>query len=226
MGTIISDSKSFIFVHVPKTAGLSVASRLDPYRRNAWLDRKPLRSAMNLAGAYSGVRIEPWFGGKIVPEHAGLADLVALDPGLDLNGYFKFAIVRNPWDRLASLFAYHHGHARTRYLRPGYWKTRKMGFSDWLRFHADRRRAGQIRSQFDMVRAPGGRGLGVDKLIRFETLADDFADVATRIGLADGTLPALNRSANTDFRRRYSDEDAALVAEVYADDVREFGYEF
>ncbi|MFA5582364.1 MAG: sulfotransferase family 2 domain-containing protein [Paracoccaceae bacterium] len=226
MGTIISDEKGFIFIHIPKTAGVSVASMLAPYRRNRWLDRKPLRAAINLASVYSGLSVERAFGGRVIPEHAGLNQLCALVPGLDPARYYSFAIVRNPWDRVASAFHYDQHVSRSRYLRPGYWQTRGAGFSDWLAHHAGRRASGRIASQFDMICTPARDGVAITRLVRFEHLADDFGDVARRIGLADGALPRLNVSRNRDYRRLYCDADAALVADIYADDIRAFGYRF
>lgn len=226
MGTIISEERRFIFVHIPKTAGLSVASRLEPYRRNAALDRKWLRAGLNLLGVYTGRRLEPLFGGRVVPEHAGISDLCALDPALDLTAYFKFAVVRNPWDRLVSTYLYHLRHARSRHLRPGYWAARGMDFSRWLNEdHARRRREGLARSQVELLRDPHDGHCAMDRVVRFEALAEGFADVARQLGL-DGPLPVLNRSENRDYRTRYRDADAELVATLYADDISEFGYAF
>lgn len=227
MGTTISESHHFIFVHIPKTAGLSIASQVAPYRRNPGLDRKAIRSAINLLNIYTGASIEERLGGRIIPEHAGLSTLIKLDPELDLDRYYKFAVVRNPWDRIVSMFSYHQGHARTRYLRPGYWRTRNLDFETWLEtVHARRRRAGLIKSQYDMLSLPRQDRVMVEQVLRFENLGEDYAKLAERLDFPQKTLPALNRSRHGDYRKRHSEQTRALVAELYRDDIEAFGYDF
>jgi hypothetical protein len=68
----------------------------------------------------------------------------------------------------------------------------------------------------------------VDFLGRYETLADDFAEACRRIGIAQPALPH-RRQANDrgrDYRRYYSDDLAALVAQHFEPDIRRFGYRF
>lgn len=227
MGTVISESKHFVFVHIPKTAGLSLSSQLDPFRRNAALDRKPLRAALNLARIYTGQPAERLFRGRVVPEHAGLSDLLALDPQLDLVQFHKFAVVRNPWDRIASFYAHHKSVSRSRYLRPDYWRTRHLDFAEWLqKVHAPRRRAGLLKSQAEMLRLPGSDSIALDRLLRFETLAQDFAALAHHLDLPATALPRLNASRRSDPRALYSESLRDLIGALYADDIATFGYRF
>ena len=85
---IISASRQFVFVHIPKNAGTSISAVLMPF-----------------ADGQSAA----------LPDttHETVPALLSRHP--ELAGYFKFAFVRNPWERLVSLFFY----AKQR-LRPTY----------------------------------------------------------------------------------------------------------
>jgi hypothetical protein len=89
----ISHSKKFIFVHIPKCAGTSVHHVLSR-----------CSSDYVLVGAASlSERIR--FGEAWLHHATGIRIRRALSAE-QWNTYFKFTIVRNPWDRLVSLYHY------------------------------------------------------------------------------------------------------------------------
>lgn len=65
----------------------------------------------------------------------------------------------------------------------------------------------------------------VDFVGRYETLNADFEQVTRRLGL-DLTLPHLNRTGHDDYRTYYTPEAQQRVAELWAVDISNFGYEF
>lgn len=67
--------------------------------------------------------------------------------------------------------------------------------------------------------------LAVDFVGRFETLADDFRLVADKLGVMS-KLPRLNASKHRDYRSYYDDRTAAIVERVYQQDIKLFGYGF
>jgi hypothetical protein len=73
---LISDSKKFIYSHIPKTAGQCVSGHLKPYVTRRWGKHRPFSKLKN-----SGVNV-------------------------DFNKYFKFCFVRNPWARMVSAYSY------------------------------------------------------------------------------------------------------------------------
>ena len=147
----------------------------------------------------------------------------------DFRRYFKFAFVRNPWDRLYSAY---------RYLRAGGWDDKDKAWAeqhlapypdfnafvlDWLT--ADNLRAYMhFRPQVEFVCDRRGRPL-IDYLGYFETIEDDFRVVSGRLGTAV-TLDHVNASGRADYRSVYSAEAARRVAEVYRRDIAAFGYAF
>lgn len=65
----------------------------------------------------------------------------------------------------------------------------------------------------------------VDFVGRYETLGSDFDQVMRRLNL-DLTLPHLNRTTHDDYRAYYTPESRQRVAELWAVDIANFGYEF
>jgi chondroitin 4-sulfotransferase 11 len=155
--------------------------------------------------------------------------------GLDeeYRDHFKFAFVRNPWDRLVSC----HFEKFTCKNAPGL-KTpggvelyAGMPFAEFVEaVHAipDEDANPHFRSQHMTVCCPGGRVMA-DFVGRFENLREDFAVVAEKIGAPELELPHQLKSPNrksrpyTDF---YNERLKKLVHERYEKDVETFGYSF
>lgn len=147
----------------------------------------------------------------------------------DFNRYFKFAFVRNPWDRLYSAWSY---------LKGGGWDAKdrawaKIHLADtddfnefvlsWL--NTDRLQSHlHFRPQRHFLCDRHGRIL-IDHLAYFETIQSDFKLIRDRIHPA-AELPHTNRSARDDYRKVYSAAAVDRVAALYADDISMFGYTF
>jgi hypothetical protein len=225
---VISHEHKAIFVHVPKTGGQSIERVFLDLHGLDWDRRRALGLGQNedpRRGPRSLAHLRAWqyvACGHVTREQ--------------FDNYFRFAFVRNPWDRLVSEY---------RYRRV----ARHMGFAAWLRRslpvtrewsdHVD-----HLVPQCEYLYDADGACL-VDFVGRFERLADDFGVVRQRLGLPDVPLPHVNASART--RRRpttierirnmayarrthyteyYDRRSAALVRDVYRDDIETFGYEF
>jgi hypothetical protein len=71
----------------------------------------------------------------------------------------------------------------------------------------------------------------VDFVGRYENLENDFKVVANELGLETGvTLPRLNsknsRRKGRHYTEFYTKETRDLIAEIYAEDIKMFGYKF
>ena len=63
--------------------------------------------------------------------------------------------------------------------------------------------------------------------MRLEHLAEDLAPVEAQLGLRLGHVARANESdRDRDWRRYFSDADAALVADHCSEDIARFGYSF
>jgi hypothetical protein len=90
----------------------------------------------------------------------------------------------------------------------------------------DSAQARQLDPQATYVRSVD-RVLIVDRVLRFENLSAEFAEVGRKIFGREEPLPVTNVSRDRrDYRTFYNDATAEIVARAYADDIASFGYKF
>lgn len=194
------------------TAGLSYVSRLmrapgrlgDPAHRVAALNGAQ-RLAYRKALGHS-------------PEHAYAARVRDFDPAA-WRDYFKFAFVRNPFDRAVSDYC---------------WRTRKTGcrdlaFGEFLDRMARADFSGRVvPSHFDNwpIYTIDDR-IAVDFVGRFERLDDDLACAFQRIGLPAPDLPHAKASSDrppaADW---YGPDERNRIEAMFGRELATFGYRF
>jgi len=210
---LISDTHSFAFVHVPKTAGSSVHLALGRHAVNVdhhWSNRLLGRLGIPVN------RFAPWPYTKLRP-HASAAVLRAWLSEELFERLFKFAFVRNPWDLLVSYWHYLRS-------KPGHRRSRiALGLPSFAAYVEYEIRRGRF-SQTSLLCDRRGRLL-VNFVGRYESLETDFAFICRRIGI-EATLPRANAGQRGDYRDYYSRALVARVAEAFAADIERFGYRF
>lgn len=149
--------------------------------------------------------------------------------------HFKFAFVRNPFDRLISA-----------------WKMFSEGLQNtWWKYPRDGRQ-GITLSAFLEIVTDESIGYGPDETTferrirnhtlpqthpyyflqladfigRFEQLQQDFDVVCRRLGINDSKLNKTHTSDHTHYRDYFDDATRLVAAEIYKSDLVEFGYEF
>ena len=154
----------------------------------------------------------------------------------ELRALPRFAIARNPWDRLVSAYRFVKrgggigGPNAGRVRRPGQYRVPEFATFDrfvreWL--------PGRVLSKLDPVFHPQSLyvcsvdgDLLVDHLGRYENLEATFEYLRQTLPSV-GHFAESNRSgAPVDYRTFYTAELRELVASIYADDVRNFRYAF
>jgi|HubBroStandDraft_5_1064220.scaffolds.fasta_scaffold108734_2 hypothetical protein len=187
---IVSDSHRFVFAHVPKCGGIAMRAALAPF-------------ADGQAAVLSATT------------HETLPAFIARKP--ELSSYYKFAFVRNPWERLVSFYVYARRHlARTLPL------LQELSFTQMLRLVDGG--AAWLEDLF-VMRPQSDYVDGADFVGRFELLAQDFARVCARLGF-HAALARRNASEHGAYAPYYDDWSRAFVARRYAQDIAEFGYVF
>ena len=210
---LLSIEKQFLFVHVPRAAGTSIRDTLAPYcvgsqhyLINRLLERVGLR--VNHVGPFPKQRFR-------VHDTARTAKYWM--PRAAYDGLFKFAFVRNPWDRMVSMFAHirrdtdHRRHHKV---------TQLKGFEDYLKYEFRRR----VTTQLEMISDRRGKII-VDYVGRFERLETDFADVCQRLGI-ESQIMHKNQSQHEPYENYYNDHTRRLVADYFAREIEYFGYDF
>jgi len=157
-------------------------------------------------------------------QHLTLPEIHEVVP--ESRGWFSFAFVRNPWDRMASI----HGNPDPQLVRVG--RNRglhldELSFEEFVQATADLDHA-HLAPQVEYLVGEDGELL-VDLVGRFEELEQDFARVCQRLGVSS-RLPHANPSPARRKRRHYhslySPRTRELVAERYRRDIEAFGYSF
>lgn len=167
---ILSTSHTFIFVHVPKTAGTSLTSALEPFgvypKRTVW------RSIMRRLPV-----VEPL--DKVYLRKHETARGVRRKIGAEAFGRFhRFGVVRNPYDHAVS----HYEFMKQFRIPKTAQKVAAMSFADYLRY----RMKPPFWNDTFFARLPNQSyfladdddSLLVHRLLRFESLADDFDALA------------------------------------------------
>lgn len=208
---MISHRHRCIFVHIPKTGGTSIESVI-------W----PIRTEADLHGGYisaSHHRNKYQSGGL---QHL-CAKYIRQEVGAKIfEDYFKFSIVRNPWDRIVSQYAYTREQP---YCQVYFRVPPDVSFPAYLDAISKSDHV-HVMPQTAFLYDDNGEPL-VDFIGRYEDMPAAFRFISEKIGIEQVELPRLNTSArNVDFRTYYTPETRERVAALYADEIARFGYCF
>lgn len=215
----VSDKFHCLFIHIPKTGGTSIETalqmrgdRLREHRnllygpiQSRWIRRKNPRTRYLQHLTFEEVR-------KIAPE-------------VSAGGYFSFAFVRNPWDRMVSLYNNLDGNL-VRTAKGEGLELQGLSFAEFLERTKDRFHA-HLRPQCEFICAKGGSPQ-VDFLGRFESLEEDFDKICHHLGV-NVHLPWHNKAAGKPrdcYRDYYCSRTRDIIEERYRKDIELFGYRF
>jgi chondroitin 4-sulfotransferase 11 len=228
MDYVVSDEHEFIYFVVPKAACTSIKHALLPL-----FDLDTTGYLRTQTDGTTHLQIHKLFyeSGYLMSRR----ELIA-----ELNGkyrdYFKFAFVRNPWDRLVSCYCEKltgaHAFGLGSPARTDIALYKGMPFAEFVEAVyeiPDDEADVHFRSQHKIICGPeGDKPIMADFIGRFENLAADFSVVAERIGGNQNLqLPykhgskARNSHLYSDY---YDDRLKNLVYKRYQVDAELFGY--
>jgi hypothetical protein len=206
--------KDTIMVRVPRTASSSMKQALEE------------AFAQDAAARFHGARLDE--------------DCRMLMKRPQWPAAYTFGFVRNPWERLVSVYFFLFTDAAQRAIgvlaQQGAidfdtaWRHERMWeerppFSDWItggfeHFHL------MAKNQLDYLVDDQGK-VAVSFIGRYENLDADFAKVCRDIGIPERPLAHhRNRTEHRPYPDYYTPAAVARVAEVYARDIDFFRYEF
>ncbi len=214
---IISHGRGYIFVHIPKTGGTALALALEAKAMKDDIligdTPKAKRRRKRLKGVTAAGRL--W-------KHSTLRDIEGLVAPEEIERFFVFTLVRNPWDRMVS---YYHWLKEQSFDHPAVALAKGLGFSDFLNHPSTI--AAFRRNPYASYVTDNKGNERCDLYLRFERLEREIEQLETRLDMRLPPLEHVNRSdRQADWRGYYSAKDAALVGEICAVDVGRFGYHF
>ena len=213
---IISHGRKFIFVHIPKTGGTSLALALEARAMKDDIligdTPKAKQRRKRLGEVETSGRL--W-------KHSRLRDIYGLVDQAQVEAYFVFTIVRNPWDRMVS---YYHWLQEQSFEHPSVELARRLAFSPFLN-HPTTRAALANDASVAYVSDNGGADR-CNLYLRLEQLAEDLPRLEAGIGVKLPPPGHVNRSDRGGYQAYYSGGDAALVADAFAGDIARFSYVF
>ncbi|MEW6745221.1 MAG: sulfotransferase family 2 domain-containing protein [Planctomycetota bacterium] len=202
----ISHRYKFVFVSIPRTGSTSVRNCLKPY-----------------SDIFScGDRFSPYY------HHIWARDLKHhfQEQAWEWDSFFKFAFVRNPWDRLVSLYHFGKPDRKLRYT----WDLARwdpstaLSFEDWIIALAQARQKPRFLRQVDQITDANGMLL-LDFVGRLENINRDAKKVFERIGIRE-EVPVVNRTEHRHYSEYYTGRALSLVQEFCRTDIEMFGYRF
>lgn len=209
---MISHTLRCIFIHIPKTGGTSVENIV-------WPPAQKQRSAQDLWMGFVDRYHNKYQTGGL--QHL-LARHILQETGSEIfNSYFKFTIVRNPWDRTISQYLYMKGRDD---LRDFIGMRVDDPLGRYLELIQDKAHV-QWLPQVAFIRDQDGRNL-VDFIGRFEAFDQSVVRIMDRLGMRVASIPHENRTRRDPYRHYYDPETSEMVASMYAEDIKLFGYTF
>jgi len=205
---IISAQHRFIFAAIPKTGTHAVRQALrehmgphDLEQVGLFVNRKlPIPDLARIGhGHLSLQQVRPYFR----PE--------------DFQGFFKFAFVRNPFDRFISYCAFVTREGGQFEQNPKNVMRHFIDNPPWQHI--------LFQPQHALVTDPDGTLL-TDYLGRVEEMQRSYDEATRRIGIPSRPLDRVNASSRKDYRDYYDQPLIDGVAKLYARDLELFGYEF
>lgn len=207
-----------IFVHVPKTAGVSlVHAILSPILKK------------ETKGPISGLSadIQKRFRLTTDQKHLRACDYVQTISPKVWNEYYKFAFVRNPWDRAVSEFAWRVSRQKTKFFATfeefvNLLKTLTLSpkppvgdYEKDLWLHTI--------PQYEFI--SNESSVIINDVFRFEELNNNIKTLSERIGI-NLNINTYNRSNHDHYQDYYTPTTKNTIEILYQKDIEAFGYTF
>jgi hypothetical protein len=240
---IISHTRRFIFIKTVKTAGTSLEMALSKHCAEgdvlARLEPREEKQRKAVAGIGAQGHLKPVsaMGGtelvryltrgtrhQAIAEHSSALQVREFVGEEIWASYFKFAVVRHPFDRMVSRF-YYSRHFEEENGRRVVWDHED--FDQFLRYRTEHLTENwRLLTELDRVL--------VDFAVHYENLEADLAEVSRRIGLDHNIHDDMRaikakggiRPEGASVKQILTGHQRDLIARVCAKEMETFGYDF
>jgi hypothetical protein len=223
-----------IFVHCPRTSGTSI--------RRALLHGDDPNSEENLQAPGRLNSRRSWKNQK----HAYASMIRENVHPVIWDRRFKFSVVRNPWDRMVSLYGlFRKKHQGDKYKINKFMVTLRkvprfrnkdqkqefiahamdLSFKDWIAFcnKYGWNNCQYLGRRFPMIQVPQSRWFtGLDKVFRFED-REEINEFLLSMGYPI-PVPENESKREGDWRSYYDQETYTMIGNYFKEDIERFGY--
>ena len=220
MSSMIMHKHRSIFIHINKAGGTTVENLLAPFEEFR-IVKKIYRGTIRRASFLNGFKGFSIAGIDFFHPHASALDIKSVIGEERFNSYFKFAIVRNPWDIELSRYFF----AKKATAHKLHSLANSLTFKEFLRW---REKKG-LRSRQIVKVCDEEENIIVDQIVKIEMLDKELPKILNeRFGLSiEGMLPRLNVSkSRTSYSEYYDRESIEIVERLNSKDIERFGYTF
>ncbi|MCT4370511.1 sulfotransferase family 2 domain-containing protein [Yangia mangrovi] len=213
---IISPGRGYIFVHIPKTGGSSLARALEARAHPDDILIGDTPKALKRKARLK--RLTP--RGRLW-KHATLADIDGIVTPAEIAGMRRVALVRNPWDRMVS---YYHWLRAQSFDHPAVHLSQALEFTPFVlhpQTSASLRAWPAARYLQDVTGADRS-----DIWLRLEHLEADLAPFEAHLGFRLQIGHENTSERRRDHRGYYDDQTAEHIARLCAGEISRFGYRF
>jgi hypothetical protein len=202
-----------IFVRIPKNASSSIYKHLGDFNLIKKYESLFRANASN-----------PLYRNFFDTTHAKPSEIKQVIP-INVNSYFSFAVVRNPWDRFVSMYSF--------VLQNELWRLFNLqsppSFKEFCLICEERKNQNDLHFfpiQQQHLWMSGA--FEVQKILRFENLAEDFRSMILEINAShiSTELPHINSSDHDKYQKYYDNYTKNLVSSLYNEDIQKFNYTF
>jgi len=215
---LVSHRKKFIYTKTVKTAGTSVESYFERYcmAEGEWEFTHHREQHVSVDGII-GAR-GPEAGSNEWYNHMPAVDIRNKVGQKSWDNYFKFCVIRNPFDRLVSMF----------FFRKEKGLIDIKGFVDPIEGFKEWITKGVPVPDREQYEVEGN--VCIDYFIRYENIEEGIKFVCDKLAVPfePARIPRLKagiRDQAIDLRRFYSEEIIQSVQKLYEFEINEFGYD-
>ena len=204
---MISHKHKCIFIHNPKCAGNSIAKSLEIGQYAA-----PARGSLEYKLQYHQDLLTHK---KLINEHT-------------YKHYYKFSIVRNPFDRVVSAYFWYKQTDRkdnkhVRRVLPDTFSEYVLNLKELQTLPAIKKHS-HFFCQYDTVF--NGISSDLDFIGRFETIESDIDDISRDLHIDKIVLPHINKKQHRHYREYYNQDTIDIVEDLFKNDLKHFKYTF